>query len=317
MTSIALVHKLHEVDGPPLLELRIGSRVVYVKPSPLQRIRLQWTFRHFRTLPAQLLNPLDRRLIAKLGRSAVVTPMGRVRQDRIIGVVETAGKKKVVEPPGIGWTAMGDLYSRWGRLGLATATIAGVAVLLTSQSVRPPQPLNTIAVAQAAVEEQPLEAQPVTVTLPMAALAYSPTITAPVLRPVQTAAAKAPAIAVAEAKVATTAVDPAPVASAVPAAERRWITALPLGRMARPVVPQGSPTGEVELKALIAPDGSVQAVTVLSGDRELAEAGARAVRTWRYSSYATAGSPAAEEAGIRMNFFGPDAISIGTIATPR
>jgi protein TonB len=108
---------------------------------------------------------------------------------------------------------------------------------------------------------------------------------------------------------------PAPAPAAPSAASaRRFVAELPPGHFAHPVVAQSNPTGELQLKALIGADGSVKEVTVLSGRRELAEAGMRAVRQWRYSPYLVQGSPVEVETQIKMSFFGPDAVSIASVA---
>jgi hypothetical protein len=82
-----------EENGADLLELRTDAGVVYIRPSKWQRIRLQWTFRHFRVLPPQLLSRRDQRLIEKLSQSAVVEPTLPVRSSTVFGVVEKVRSK--------------------------------------------------------------------------------------------------------------------------------------------------------------------------------------------------------------------------------
>ena len=53
----------------------------------------------------------------------------------------------------------------------------------------------------------------------------------------------------------------------------------------------------------------------MSGSPGLAEAGVRAVRQWRYSPYLVQGSPVEVETQIKMSFFGPDAVSIASVAS--
>ncbi len=96
--------------------------------------------------------------------------------------------------------------------------------------------------------------------------------------------------------------------------ERRFVSELPQGHFAHPVVSEPNLVGELQLKALIAADGSVKEVTVLSGNPTLAEAAMRAVRQWHYSPNQVAGSPAEVETQIKMNFFGQDAVSISSVA---
>jgi hypothetical protein len=82
-----------EEDDAQFLEVRTENGTVYLLPSRWQRIRLQWTFRHFRVLPTQLLSRGDRRLIEKLSQSAVVTPPLPVRSNVVFGVVEKPRSK--------------------------------------------------------------------------------------------------------------------------------------------------------------------------------------------------------------------------------
>ena len=77
-----------EENGPRFLEIRTENGAVYLQPSRWQRIRLQWTFRHFHVLSPQVLSRADQRLIDKLTQSAVVTPALPVAREAILGVVE-------------------------------------------------------------------------------------------------------------------------------------------------------------------------------------------------------------------------------------
>jgi outer membrane biosynthesis protein TonB len=106
---------------------------------------------------------------------------------------------------------------------------------------------------------------------------------------------------------------PAPAAPSA-ASAWRFVAELPPGYFAHPVVSDRNLVGELQLKALIGADGSVKEVTVLSGSRKLAQAGMRAVRQWHYSPYLVQGSPVEVETQIKMSFFGPDAVSIASVA---
>ena len=108
-------------------------------------------------------------------------------------------------------------------------------------------------------------------------------------------------------------IQPVPTASSAPV-QRRFVSELPQGHFAHPVVSEPNLVGELQLKALIAADGSVKEVTVLSGNPMLAEAAMRAVRQWHYSPNQVPGSPAEVETQIKMNFFGQDAVSIASVA---
>jgi outer membrane biosynthesis protein TonB len=108
-------------------------------------------------------------------------------------------------------------------------------------------------------------------------------------------------------------IQPVPNAPSAPV-ERRFVSELPQGHFAHPVVSEPNLVGELQLKALIAADGSVKEVTVLSGNPILAAAAMRAVRQWHYNPNQVPGSPAEVETQIKMNFFGQDAVSIASVA---
>jgi outer membrane biosynthesis protein TonB len=82
----AVVHKIRA----SLVELRTNNGFVYLRPSFWQRIYLLWTFRHFRSLPRQVLNRRQQQLIDRLCRTAVVAWNGPIARTCIIGVVENA-----------------------------------------------------------------------------------------------------------------------------------------------------------------------------------------------------------------------------------
>jgi Gram-negative bacterial TonB protein C-terminal len=111
------------------------------------------------------------------------------------------------------------------------------------------------------------------------------------------------------------------VAAAGPSAEAAadvsrlpFVSELPLSPFAHPVISESSPVGELQLRAVIGKDGSVKDVAVVSGNPGLAKAGIRAVRQWHYSPYEDSGNPVEVETQIKMNFFGPDAISISSVS---
>ena len=109
-------------------------------------------------------------------------------------------------------------------------------------------------------------------------------------------------------------IQPVPNTPSAPAG-RRFVSELPQGHFAHPVVSEPNLVGELRLRALIAADGSVKEVSVLSGNAKLAEAAMRAVRQWHYDPSQLAGSPAEVETQIKMNFFGQDAVSIASVAS--
>jgi hypothetical protein len=94
-STASLWDDTQETDAQ-LLELRTPAGAIYVCPSRWQRIRLQWTFRHFHALPLQVLSRRDQRLIEKLSQSAVVTPASPVTRSTVLGVIENLYPKPPV-----------------------------------------------------------------------------------------------------------------------------------------------------------------------------------------------------------------------------
>ncbi len=77
----------------------LGSR--YIRPSLLQRFCLVWTFRHFDTLPLQVLSSWQRRLIDDLCSSQnYVSGVGAGWEDLpLLGTVERRAPKLLEELP--------------------------------------------------------------------------------------------------------------------------------------------------------------------------------------------------------------------------
>ena len=71
-----------------VVELRTDVGRLYVCPKGWQRLYLRWTFRNFHSLPQQILNRRQKRLIENLSRSAILTPSERVPASLVIGIVE-------------------------------------------------------------------------------------------------------------------------------------------------------------------------------------------------------------------------------------
>ena len=92
--------------------------------------------------------------------------------------------------------------------------------------------------------------------------------------------------------------------------ERLQLAERPVGRFAYPVAPNASQTGKVILKAVVGTDGNVREVEILSGDRALGDAAARAVRRWRYLPHERNGHAVEVETNVAISFIGDDAVSI-------
>jgi hypothetical protein len=99
-SAASLIDQTRDIEesGAHLLELRTENGAVYLCPSRWQRLRLQWTFRHFHVLSPQVLSHADKRLIEKLSQSAVVTPHLPVASTAVLGVVEKVRPKA---PPSV------------------------------------------------------------------------------------------------------------------------------------------------------------------------------------------------------------------------
>jgi TonB family protein len=92
--------------------------------------------------------------------------------------------------------------------------------------------------------------------------------------------------------------------------ERLQLAERPVGRFTYPVAPNASQTGKVTLKAVVGTDGNVREVEILSGDRALGDAAARAVRQWRYLPHERNGHAVEVETNVAISFIGDDVVSI-------
>jgi outer membrane biosynthesis protein TonB len=445
-----------------LLELRTEAGIVYVSPSWWQRIRLQWIFRHFHSVPIQVLSRWDRRLIEELSRSTSVSPNLRRASFTVVGVIEhvrstspkckdrpatvrseqATAEKYLIKPDflnedlssserlflerfsgeylGPAGNSVQDRAAKqrndrrtWAirevrlqQLGALTVLLVvcvtlvltrryGISLLPISEQ---PGNLHVFATppAQVAHELNPPE---------LHSLGTSPSRVPPATAPLVLTAEKphgaAPRVAVSAVRKPARPLDPinatssqpsdqlpelfsysSPIGSvsqsstsqgsvallnpplsqsleesvyqlrdefraasgppaptsgdqsrksnnenirsastvAEPAAnvpsgrsERLFVSELPQGHFAYPLISERNLVGELHLRALIGTDGSVKEVTVLSGNPKLAEAGMRAVRNWHYTPHQTIAGPVEVETQIKMSFFGQDAVSITSV----
>jgi Gram-negative bacterial TonB protein C-terminal len=91
---------------------------------------------------------------------------------------------------------------------------------------------------------------------------------------------------------------------------RLQVAEAPQGRVLYPDAPDSNLTGTVGMKAVIATDGRVKEIHVLSGNRILAEAAVQAVRFWHYTRHESNGEAVEAETSVRISFHGRDAVSI-------
>jgi len=319
-----------------LLELRTESGTLYLCPSSWQRLRLLWTFRHFHVLPQQVLSRRDQHLIEKLSRSAVITPAQPVPRNAVLGVVEkprirptgtapqvvtmrterkrpSLGRPLIpglpspghhqrlfIDRPGPKYvahaaTSRGLPFRQWGAVASLTA-ICLLVIVVKFFVVSPPAKTAQIK-------------KPVTPSAPVrqsAMRASPPAIEKPRHRPAPPPLPAATTVAA----MLTKSVSIAPSVRD----QRTFVSELPQGHFAAPTMADPNQVGELHLKALIAADGSVEDVTVVSGDPKLAKAGIRAVRRWHYNPYEASATQAERETLINMKFFGQDAVSVTSVA---
>ncbi|PYX83523.1 MAG: hypothetical protein DMG70_10120 [Acidobacteria bacterium] len=216
-----------------------------------------------------------------------------------------------------------------GWVLVAGCTMAALGLLVHFRSVRH-VPAAMVAPAMAAVHEAPvptrLPAPPETV-LPSPRLAAKTPAVRPAPRPpLQLAAAKQlesqpsssvihvlPAVPAADSTTpVSTAAAPTAAPTAAPPAppERLHIAEAPESGLKYPVAANRTLTGKVSLEAVIGEDGAVREVNILSGNRALAGAAARAVKLWRYRPYELNGHAVEAETQITFSFLGDDVVSV-------
>jgi hypothetical protein len=217
-------------------------------------------------------------------------------------------------------------FRQWGALGMLAAVSAMVIVVrLYLAPSTFPVGTTTDMTASLQVIQTALRPVPRTLEIPAALQPTRPP--APLVAyerpqhwfapgepaPVAASHRSAPLLAASEPAVAesTSAALPTKSVAIVPfAAKPTLVSELPQGHFVSPVASDPNQVGELHLKALIAADGSVKDVTLVSGDPKLAEAGIRAVRRWHYNP----DQASERETLIDMRFFGQDAVSVSSAA---
>jgi TonB family protein len=94
------------------------------------------------------------------------------------------------------------------------------------------------------------------------------------------------------------------------AGQRVQVAEAPKGRVEYPVAPEADARGKVNLKVVIATDGSVKRVLLVSGQQMLAHAAEQAVKSWHYSEHQRNGAPVEAETSVVVSFLGKDAVSL-------
>lgn len=354
-----------------VVELRTDVGRLYVCPSTWQRAYLRWTFRNFHTLPQQVLNRRQQRLIEALSRTAIVTGGESIPAGAIIGVVEgvrvlalpssvemeaakpakpahAEAKLKVVqgsrdaeEGARLQTAARGPTESEpvplvrivEDRPSLQPEEISASADNRSSSEKHtrrrewwavPALGAAAFAVLVLAFQLAPLWRVPqIEASRPAPAppsFAYAkvkmPAVTpsrAPVAHPQLPAASHETQLGARKGSAKGPEVNAAATAAASPVTDSiklPQIAEAPQSGFIYPVAPNPNLVGKVLLKAVIGSDGTVKQVEVLSGDRALAAAAARAVRHWHYAPAQVDGRAVDAQTHVMISFLGDDAVSI-------
>jgi hypothetical protein len=91
---------------------------------------------------------------------------------------------------------------------------------------------------------------------------------------------------------------------------RLQVAEVPTGRVAYPVAPDDSLAGKVRLQIVIAADGLVKQIHVISGKQVLAEAAAQAIHLWHYRPFQGSDGVTERETSVVVSFRGTDAVSV-------
>lgn len=104
-------------DGVLCVMTPMGAR--YIKPTTRERLYLMWVFRHFKSIPPQILTVQQRQFIDALYATQRFVPKPRLTlagESLIIGTVETRPRMAVGEQPLTQPTA--SLFDRLLRLAI-------------------------------------------------------------------------------------------------------------------------------------------------------------------------------------------------------
>lgn len=373
-----------------LVEFDTDAGLRYAAPPTFWvRVYLIWTFRNFRSLPKQVFNRHQQKLLDGLIRSSTVSPGTRVDRSSLIGTVEqvrlsppgitqgkanrgatpaksgvaygsgqvnvrtTAGRQALGNPASPQTTKPQSLMSvsttrkRNVRANNETAsflllgTAALVAVLFLWHGirvhVRENQVKTSLTTESKPVARQPQiqnVALPLPAALPTEQLSHSADKTERLparqfTPPSKSATGTQPVAAPGSfgssiyeqgqlslaAMLTPTAPGLEPTRSVKPDTSDVDTTlprlaGPPQFRMIYPTYPETQQSGKVVLTAVIAPDGSVKSITVISGKKIFASAALKAVKRWRYLPYELQGKSVEFQTAIAFEFRGDEVITV-------
>ena len=95
-----------------------------------------------------------------------------------------------------------------------------------------------------------------------------------------------------------------------PSPTRVEVAEAPTGHVVYPTAPENSGPGKVRLQIVVAANGLVKQIHVLSGKQQLAEAAAQAVRMWHYASLSATSPFKERQTSVTVSFVGADAVSL-------
>ena len=344
-----------------VVELRTDVGRLYVCPTGWQSLYLRWTFRNFHSLPQQILNRRQKRLIERLSRTALLNLAEPVPSSAIIGIVENMrvfGLPSIAEPaepatkakPAVRADKVAVLHARAEDAVRDSSPAAGVERAPSEPAAVPevvhhspapfpafeaeappiPAPQNegdrrtrpilwaaaSVAMSAAAalllafwlvplwrLPQLTIAPVPAPAAPPLAAALAPPSPVAPVQR--LSPARPATAAAAAPRHAAKPEIPAVPESPNLP-----QIAEAPRSGFIYPVAPNPNLVGKVALKAVVASDGTVKEIEVLSGDRALAAAAVRAVKQWRYAPAQVGGRTVEAQTRVTISFLGDDAVSI-------
>ena len=108
------------------------------------------------------------------------------------------------------------------------------------------------------------------------------------------------------------------VAQSATPVSRVQVAEAPTGRIVYPLAPDEGLAGKVRLQVVIAANGIVKQIHVLSGTQVLADAAKQAVRLWHYRPFhSDDGPPTERETSVIVSFRGTDAVSLEFPSTPK